>query len=152
MEKTEVAHKDILLALLAEYSTAMRERSQPEYLYTAAAVAGFGAVCWGVAALPSTDYQNRFWTHPDMAAIIGIVLSAAAMIYKIIVEHSNYTHFKMIRATVATQLKNIEGADKLIPADLVNAESGDGYFFSSCIIFASAFGSVIFILASLFRL
>src|SRR6266571_4074009 len=37
---------DIIIALLGELGATLRSRSEPEYLYTAAAIAGFGAVSW----------------------------------------------------------------------------------------------------------
>lgn len=44
---------DIKLAVFSELSTAMRHQSQAEYVYTASAVASYGGICLGVAALPS---------------------------------------------------------------------------------------------------
>ena len=45
-EKHALPSKDVLLALLPEIGSALRARSEPEHLYTAAALGGFGAVAW----------------------------------------------------------------------------------------------------------
>jgi hypothetical protein len=44
--------QELLLGLLHEIGAGMRLRTEPEHLYTAASIAGFGAVSWGIAALP----------------------------------------------------------------------------------------------------
>ena len=46
----ESQHGDIELVWLEQLGADLRARTQAEYLYTAAAVAAFGGVCWGVAA------------------------------------------------------------------------------------------------------
>jgi hypothetical protein len=139
--------KDILIALLAEYGAAMRERSQPEYLYTVAAVGSFGAVCLVAASLHPELYHERTWTHPASVAAIGIILIAVFVIAKIVREHQNYARLKHSRAKVARCLKEILGGDDLISDDLLNPISGCGYIFSAAVIVSSAFGSFLFLLA-----
>lgn len=65
---------DLKLAVFSESSTAMRHQSQAEYVYTASAVASYGGICLGVAALPS-DAPVR--TISVGVAIFALVLSFA---------------------------------------------------------------------------
>lgn len=81
-------HKDLQLNLLTELSAALRGRSEPEHLYTAAALGGFGAVAWGVAALQPEKYLSKaIYQRPGGVAALGTLLVATAIVLKICREH-----------------------------------------------------------------
>ncbi len=149
MSLNENDQSHILLGLMIEYSTAMRERSQPEYLYTAAAVAGFGATSWGVAALPQAPYADRCLAHPAIFAAAGIFITAILMIQKILRENESYKKFKILRANIAASLKAIPGAEGLVPGDMLNKETGPGAFYSAAVVAGAAICSIIFSISTL---
>jgi hypothetical protein len=71
------ATREFGLFLLTEIAASMRARTEPEYVYTAAALAGFGALAWGVAALNPEKYNQReLYLRPAGLAAIGIFLIA----------------------------------------------------------------------------
>ena len=75
-------HGDIELTWLEQLGADLRARTQAEYLYTAASVAAFGGVCWGVAA-----QQNRCLGY---VAVLAIGLLAVAVWRKIWEDHKVY--------------------------------------------------------------
>lgn len=142
--------KDVLLAVIAEYGAAMRERSQPEYLYTAASLAGFGAVCWGVATLDLRLYEKRLWTHPALDAAFGIFIIAFCVAIKIVREHRRYKYFRRERSIAAQLLTRIPDVEDLVPKDLLNGNTGPGAYYSLAVVIGSAFASVLFCLVMFF--
>jgi hypothetical protein len=46
-ETQGTSEQTLLLTLLSEVTNELRSRRDPEHLYTAAAIGGFGAVTWG---------------------------------------------------------------------------------------------------------
>jgi len=58
---------DLMLVLVQEMGASLRHRSEQEFLHTAAAVTGFSATVWGVAALAAID-DYPCWRHP---ALVG---------------------------------------------------------------------------------
>ena len=116
MSVTKKEHKDILIALLAELGAAKRARSEPEYIFTAAAVGTFGALCWGVATLSRSDFLDMFWTHPALIAfgyIIGVSIALTAKIYN---DHGKFMATRDDQANVARNLNEI--APDLVPLSL----------------------------------
>jgi len=81
-----------------ELSAYMRFRSDPEYLYAAASIAGSGAVAWGIAALPG-DYP---WAH--WVAAIGVIVAGTTVCIKIGREHREYERANAVRAATACKL------------------------------------------------
>ena len=71
---------NVQLEWLKELGADLRARTQAEYLYTAAALALFGGVCWGVAALPKTGC----WVA------IGVAAVAVLISWKIAADHETY--------------------------------------------------------------
>jgi hypothetical protein len=152
MALNETDQKDVLLALLAEHGSAMREKSQPEYVYTAAALAGFGAVSWGVAALQPASYANRFWTHPAAIAAAGVFFTAVALIAKSRREHAVYQRIRAGRAAAAASLKALLGENgNLVPDEFLKGPSGGGAYYSLGAVVIAALGSIAFSLSVLFR-
>jgi hypothetical protein len=135
MDTPELPDKDILLTLFAECSAAMRERSQAEYLYTAAAAANFGAVCWGVAALQAA--------LPTKVAAIGILVTAAIVTAKIWTQHRRYAEFIKERARIAELLSTLPGASGAISPVFRNAEAGRGALYSIAVLWG--FGAAAFL-------
>jgi hypothetical protein len=79
--------REVLMALLQEQGSALRARSEPEYLFTAAAVAGFGAIFGGIAAAKATDWAA-------LLAMLWVVVIATSVICKIMRENGKYEGLK----------------------------------------------------------
>jgi hypothetical protein len=133
----------VQIALLNEYSTAMRERSQPEYLYSAASVGSFGAVAWGVAALTPDKFCGRsFYFQPASVAALGIAFSSLAIFSKILREHKSYSDFKELRADAAKNIAEIGDIQYDIPEALKVKTSGSGYIWSLCVVLFFAISTI----------
>eukprot|EP01035_Chromulina_nebulosa_P000468 gene468-657_t len=89
-----VSRQTILLAVHHELSAYMRFRSDPEYLYAAASIAGSGAVAWGIAAIPGI----YFWAH--IVAAFGVI--AAGYLGSLLVAGS----FLAVGAALSATTKN----------------------------------------------
>ena len=106
-------HKDLQLVLLKELCDAMRARTEPEHLYTAAAVGSFGAVAWGVAALnPQTYLARPFYLRPAVVGVISVLAVALGICIKIWREHGVYAEAKKVLSRIAKQLSSVEGASE----------------------------------------
>jgi hypothetical protein len=142
---------DILLTLLTEIGNTLRARSEPEHLYTAAAVGGFGAVAWGVAALQPERYFNRpvFW-RPAMVAVVGILIVAASITAKIVREHGVYRKTRKEQARIAGLLAAVVGKEG-IPSYMLDARSGAGFLWSLFVVVLSAFAASGFCLSLVWR-
>jgi hypothetical protein len=68
-------NNEVKLAVFNELSAAMRHQAQAEYVYTASAVASYGGICLGVAALPSDA--------PVRAISIGVAVFVLILTYTI---------------------------------------------------------------------
>ena len=143
-------HKDyvtVQLALISEYATAMRERSQPEYLYTSASIASFGAVAWGVAALTPDKFCDRaIMYQPAVVAAFGIAVTCVVVIRKIYRENSVYNHFKDQRAQAAAALAAMADNALGIPDDIRIGGAGRGHIKSAVVIGISALSTIAFCL------
>ena len=86
------SEQTLLLALLSQITDELRARRDPEHLYTAAAIGGFGAVAWGVATVATTPGAKGlpFYVHPAIAGALGTLVVALAVIRKILREHKKY--------------------------------------------------------------
>jgi len=141
-------HKDLLIALLAELSTALRARSDPEHVYTAAALGSFGAVAWGVAALQPDKYVSRpYMARPAVVAGIGASIVAIAVIAKIFREHEKFAKVKVEQARILKQLSLLPGADEIVPIDMLSPKAGNGYIWSIAVILAGAVAAIAFCLS-----
>ncbi|MDR3461156.1 MAG: hypothetical protein P4L76_02435 [Beijerinckiaceae bacterium] len=134
----------VRLALIAELGALLRDKSQAEHFYTAAAIGSFGALCWGVAALPPDIYKTKFITHPAMAAALNIIIVALLVIIKIKREHTKYASFKISQTDVATALENSLGNRGVIPPPMMIPGKMRGYLYSIIVLAGAALGGVIF--------
>ena len=103
----------------------MRFRSDPEYLYAAASIAGSGALAWGIAAIPGI-YP---WAH--LVAAIGVIAAGATVCIKIDREHREYERANRTRSQVARKLVDLgpELADA-IPSMWLESKSERRHYWS----------------------
>ena len=92
-----MTHDEKLAALFTEVSNEVRSRREPEMGLTAASLAAFGAVSWGVAALPGR-------CHVVLVACVGIAFSIVAVVWKIRREHSQYKIARLHQNKIAQEL------------------------------------------------
>jgi len=115
----------LLLAVHQELSAYMRFRSDPEYLYAAASIAGSGAVAWGIAAIPGI----YLWAH--LVAAAGVLTAAATVCIKIGTEHREYEKANRARAEIARKLSILpNGASDLIPTMWLESKSERRHYWS----------------------
>ncbi|HXN74026.1 MAG TPA: hypothetical protein VN861_15885 [Candidatus Acidoferrales bacterium] len=125
----------------------MRARSEAEHLYTAAAVAGFGAVAWGVAALQSEKYVCRpIYERPAVVAAIGILGVTVAIWSKIVREHKVFEETKEERIRIANLLEPPGGPTRIIPEYMFKESSGRGYVLSIAVLAVAAIAGMSFCL------
>jgi hypothetical protein len=140
-------HQNLRLTLLTEICNALRVRSEAEHLYTAAAVGGFGAVAWGVAALRPERYLSRpSYKQPGVVAGIGILVVAALIVLKIYREHTVYADTKREQARMAGQLASLPGAARIIPQYMLEEKAGWGFILSIFVVAATAIVTAVFCL------
>jgi hypothetical protein len=141
-------HKDLRLILFTELGVALRARSEPEHLYTAAAVGGFGAVAWGVAALHPDKYLSKpVYKRPAGVAALGTLLVATAIVVKICREHIKFAEIKKEQAQIATQLSSLSGAAGIIPENMLSPVAGRGFIWSLAVVIAAAVAAICFCLS-----
>ena len=120
-----VSRQTILLAVHQELSAYMRFRSDPEYLYAAASIAGSGAVAWGIAAIPGI----YFWAH--IVAAFGVIAAGATVCIKIDREHREYEKANAARAQIARQLSELSSETRdLIPPMWLASKSERRHYWS----------------------
>jgi hypothetical protein len=142
----EAAKKDLRLTLLPELGAALRFRSEPEHLYTAAALGGFGAVAWGVATLQPGNYFDRpLYERPAVVAAIGTLVLAIAIVAKICREHTKYAALKKEQKNIADKLDSSCG--EIITPNTMRSEAGGGYIWSIAVVSVAAIGAIAFCLS-----
>jgi hypothetical protein len=115
----------LLVAVHQELSAYMRFRSDPEYLYAAASIAGSGAVAWGIAAIPGA----YLWAH--LVGALGVIAAATTVCIKIDREHREYEKANRARAEIAQRLTQLApGAADLIPAMWLESKSERRHYWS----------------------
>jgi hypothetical protein len=133
------------LAVLQELGSALRIKSEPEHIYTAAAVGSFGAVAWGVAALQPEKYLTRPLFHrPAMIAVVGILAITAAIVLKIVREHTRYVFLKAEMAKISDRLACHEGGSEIVPQFMRNPKAGPGFLYSIGVVVVSALAAAWF--------
>ena len=132
-------HGDIELTWLEQLGADLRARTQAEYLYTAAAVAAFGGVCWGVAAQPNPKHCLAY------AAILAIGLLAAAVSFKIWRDHKVYKDIWRDRVRIVGKLSQRPNSTYIFP-DQIKGKPGRGYLSSWLVLLAAAVGAILFCL------
>ena len=139
-------HGDVLrirLAWLAKSGAGLRARTQAEYIYTAAAVAMFGAVCGGVAAQADHLLVRK---QLSVAAAGVIILVTLAVLLKIWQDHKVYRDIWHNRAeNVAALVANL-GASSIFPKDVQNSRTGRGYIWSMLVLVVAAVAALVFCL------
>jgi len=140
--------KDLQLVLLTEMGHATRARSEPEHLYTAAALGSFAALAWGVAALHPETYSVRpLWSRPAMVAAIGVALVASGVVIKIVREHGKFAEIKSEQARIAARLASLPGAAGIIPERILSPVAGKGYLYSIAVVVLPAIAAICFCMA-----
>ena len=121
---TTLNRQSALFAVHQELSAYMRFRSDPEYLYAAASIAGSGAVAWGIAAIPGT----YLWAH--LVAAVGVIAAGATVCIKIFTEHREYEKANEARSKVARKLAELgpELDDAIPPMWLTSRTEGRHYW------------------------
>jgi len=141
-------HDELRLMLLTELGAALRARSEPEHLYTAAALGGFGAVAWGVAALQPDKYLDKpFYKRPAGVAALGTLFVAVAIVAKIYREHRKFAEIKKEQARIATQLASLPGAAGIIPGNMLSPVAGKGFIWSIAVVVMAAVVAICFCLS-----
>jgi hypothetical protein len=91
---TDQGKFEVQLEWLKEQGADLRARTQAEYLYTAAALAFYGGVCWGVATLPKSGWL----------AVIVVVIVALLIAWKIDADHWTYRRIWIARGIIIKRL------------------------------------------------
>lgn len=114
-----------LFAVHQELSAYMRFRSDPEYLYAAASIAGSGAVAWGIAAIPG------IYLAAHLVAAIGVLAAGATVCIKIDREHREYEKANRARSEIARKLADL-GPDlaEAIPVMWLESKSERRHYWS----------------------
>jgi hypothetical protein len=120
---------DLEAAWLTELGHDLRARRDAEYLYTAAAVALFGGVAWGVAG----PHGRAFY----ILTIVGVLAVVIAVAYKIRDDLKNYITIWNARTELFKRLSKRAGADEIF-RDIINKKPGQGYVFSIWVLAISA--------------
>lgn len=142
--QTAGGNQEVLIFLLTEISAAMRARSEPEYVYTAGALAGSGAVAWGVAALqPDKFFGRDIYLRPAGVAAIGLVVVALAVVGKIWREHRKFADLKKSQYSLGKLLEQYAGTG-VIPDKMFSQAAGKGYLWSIGVVVAAALASIAF--------
>jgi hypothetical protein len=113
---SDLDHQDkfkVQLEWLREQGADLRARTQAEYLYTAAALALFGGVCWGIPAQQSGLSR--------VLVAIGVVIVALLIVWKIIADHETYRKIWIARGIIIGTLEPV----KLPPKDSLFPEPED---------------------------
>lgn len=132
---------ELKLAVFNELSTAMRHQSQAEYIYTASAVASYGGICLGVAALPSdAPVELISW------GVALFVLTLSVAIYRAIAHNcAIYKKIQHARLTVARSLD--DQPSSIIPDAWLDEPNPTGVNKAYAILFVTTFGAVAFSVA-----
>ena len=134
----------VLLGFLSELGNDLRSRSEPEFVYTAAAIASFGAVSWGVAALRAAGTTG---TEPLVAAG-GVLILAVAVISKIWREHGVYMKMRTDIVRIAQELaETVDVTQELIPGRLQRVGPGRGFLLSIFVVAMGALAAIAFCLS-----
>ena len=137
--------RELDLALVSILANSFLQRSQPEYILTAAALGAFGALDWGVAALHPGDFLDRPWCkRPAGVAAIGIALIASTTCVKIWREWKKYGEIKQQQATIFRRLAIDEQTirENIPPTMLTRA--GCGFLYSIALVAVAAAATIAF--------
>jgi hypothetical protein len=142
--RVKVLQRQAWLAFFAEINMQIRARRLAEYTYTAAAVAAFGALAWGVAAV-SSQIDKR---TPALAAVIATILIVIAVFLKIMDEH--FKHFKLSKEAfkLAEKIREAYEITDGMPSDFTKPVTpGSGHIYSAVVLEVGGFGAILFCLS-----
>jgi hypothetical protein len=135
-----IANIDLKIAVLNELSAAMRHQSQAEYLYVAAAIAGYGAICLGVGSLATSLPRQP----AAIVAMVFMLALSAAIGAAIRYNHETYMKIRGTRSELAAQLRKDAGADSVIPDAWTAASDAPGVYRAYWILGTATAGAVAF--------
>ena len=115
-----------------------------------AAVAGFGAVSWGVASFRPAKLTDQIWSHPALIAAIGVCFVAASIIFKILYEHNKYRKTRKDEAKIAKKLAALTGDADIVPEYVTSGKVGKGAWVSAGVVAIAAIAAIAFCLAVFF--
>jgi hypothetical protein len=137
----DIAKGNLWLTILTQVNDEIVSRRQPEYMYTTAAVASFGAVTWGVAALTGPNAIQS----AAIVAGIGIFVLALTIILKIFIEHSHYEKLRCDQFRIASKVAEYFKIDtKDFPYAYREYNAGNGHLYSVLIVAISAIAAAVF--------
>jgi hypothetical protein len=141
----EAAKREFRGVLFAEWGADLRAKSDQEHLLAGAAMGGFGAVAWGVAALQPGKYlDTEVYLRPAVVAAIGTFILAVAIVVKIFRDHRMYARGKAIQNDIVAAVNSDFG--EIIP-EVMLARSGNGYLYSIAVVIIAAIAAVAFCLS-----
>ncbi len=146
--RVKILQRQAWLAFFVEINTEIRARRVAEYTYTAAAVAAFGALAWGVAALNSQSNKET----PAIAAVVATIIIVIAVFLKIMNEH--FKHFKRCQESIrlAREISDAyEITDEQMPSDFRGpVKPGTGHTYSVIVLEVGGLGAILFSLSIAF--
>jgi hypothetical protein len=141
----EAAKREFRGILFAEWGADLRAKSAHEHLYAGAAVGGFGAVAWGVAALrPDKCLDTEVYLRPAVVAAIGTFTLVVAIVVKICRDHGMYAKGKAKQNEIATAINSDYG--EIVP-EVMLSKSGNGYLYSIAVVIIAGLAAVAFCLS-----
>lgn len=141
----EAAKREFRGILFAEWGADLRAKSEHEHLYAAAAMGGFGAVAWGIAALQPGKYlATEAYLRPAVVAAIGTFTLAVAIVVKIYRDHGMYAKGKAKQNEIATAINSDYG--QIVP-EVMLSRSGNGYLYSIAVVIIAGLAAVGFCLS-----
>lgn len=136
----------ILMEVYRDIREELRSRRQAELVYTAAAIAAFGAIAWGMASILASAI-----THPPVLSRSRIFASffcvgvAIPIIIKIIAEHNKYKTIFLQMAELVNKLNTLYPIRQFLPSAKA---SGPGFWGSILIVLLGALSAIAFCLCA----
>jgi hypothetical protein len=141
--------REALITLFNDIREELRSRREAEYLYTAAVIAAYGAVIWGMAVIASSTramHDIPLYVHPATYAAFGCVILAKVVIDKIRSDHENY---KKIFTDMTNIYQELLSSFKLIDHLKFPPEAGLGFRGSVKIVIGGALAAILFCIIAL---
>ena len=123
---------------LSELGQDLRARTQAEYVYTAASIAMFGAVCGGVGG------QRHHHQSLVFVAAVFILVGALAVTLKIWVNHKKYGKTWEARSLFIDRLSTRQELANLFPNRVRKQKPGRGFWYSLAVLWVPAVFAIIF--------
>jgi len=128
-------------------SAEVRARRIAEYTYTAAAIAAFGALAWGVASVAGQHTAMTCNGIPIVdravwAAVAAIVLLTLAVTAKIHKEHAHHNRVRHESSRIARKIAELCDIDDFMPTAFKHTTTGWGHLLSVLVLDAGAIGAI----------